>query len=725
MTNILIVEDESIVAWDIKETLEKLGHQVVDLVGSGADAIRSAITSQPDLVLMDIRLTGAMDGITAAQEIYDRLNIPIVYLTAHADARTLERATQTNPFGYITKPFQAQTLHSTIQVALQRHQTEKSARLTQIDLATTLNSIGSGIITTDRQGLVTFINPIAQKLTGWTSTAAIGIQIDRVFRLIWETDSSAIENPSVRAMRLQQTVKSPDRCWLVGKDGLEIPISDTANPIYQPDGEIVGSVVVFQDNTEPLSERRDLWERNQDLEFSHYQLIVELQEQIVAYQQSLACLQILDLVFNQVHTAKSEVEMIQLVIQQLGMFIDADYCWCTLHDRQADTARIVGEYLDRERQINPTSKIGKEIDIQLYPEFYNHLFDRQSWIDPPLEIIPKPYLNLLPLAAQTIVCPIIADFPDAADRSDRIDNRTIGEVGILTLGKRQWKSFQAHLFTQILRHAIKLFRQTHRNSIVEAASPQGDRDESDRFLEWLNSVQTNFSRSIASINRDINISARKLQQLIGLNSTATENSAVVAHYQSLHRELSVKLLILQVEWQQNFQLISTLIEVGFNGKKFQIQSLSNIQFERWLADLVEKCPDLAIPYRQEIGYRINTELLPPILLCPFPLVELSLVELFYTACQYTPPDRAMVLEVDVRADKLQLAVVSEGIELSARELATLFSPVAANSQELDSQQRLPSLGIALVKQLVLHLDGNVRASSDRNGTSLILTVPLS
>ena len=123
MTSILIVEDESIVAWDIQETLENLGYQVLSRVSSGEEAIQLSETNHPDLVLMDIRLDGEMNGIQAAQEIYTHLGIPIIYLTAHADEQTLGEATTTNPFGYLVKPFRSQELHTTIQVALQ---TEKA-----------------------------------------------------------------------------------------------------------------------------------------------------------------------------------------------------------------------------------------------------------------------------------------------------------------------------------------------------------------------------------------------------------------------------------------------------------------------------------------------------------------------------------------------------------------------------------------------------------------------
>ncbi|WP_051038916.1 response regulator [Chamaesiphon minutus] len=458
MTNILIVEDESIVAWDIKETLEKLGHQVVDLVGSGAEAIRSATTSHPDLVLMDIRLAGEMDGIRAGAEIYERLNIPVVYITANADERTLERATQTNPFGYIIKPFQWQTLQSTIKVALQRHRSELATNLNRSGLTNTLNSIGKGIIVTDRQGVVTFINSMAQELTGWTATEALGKQIGDVFRLHWESDGMAIENPGMRAMRLQQPVNSPHRCWLVTKYGAEIPISDTATPLYQSDGEVVGSTIVFDNNIERLSAEMDLLEHNQDLEDFQLNLICQLQIKTAEYRQATACLEVLNNIFDRVRTATTETELLHDALQHLGMALAADYCWCTIHDSQDSTARIISEYVNTEHHIYPASKVGQKINMLRYPQFYNYLCEGKSWIDPPAEITPEQYLGLVDPAAQTIVCPILAAAPGAEYALDRIEDWAIGEIGIVNTGKPLWTSDQARLISQIFSYAVKFFR---------------------------------------------------------------------------------------------------------------------------------------------------------------------------------------------------------------------------------------------------------------------------
>lgn len=121
---ILIVEDEQLVADDLRETLEYLGYNVVALVASGEDAIVQVELIQPDLVLMDIRLAGEMDGVEASQEIQSRFHVPVVYLTANADRATLERVKATHPFGYVLKPFDERTLATTIEIALSRHQAE-------------------------------------------------------------------------------------------------------------------------------------------------------------------------------------------------------------------------------------------------------------------------------------------------------------------------------------------------------------------------------------------------------------------------------------------------------------------------------------------------------------------------------------------------------------------------------------------------------------------------
>ncbi len=126
---ILIVEDESIIAEDIADSLMALGYQVTAIVHSGEEALESAAQERPDLVLMDVNLQGEIDGITAGAKMQSRFQIPVIYLTAYADENTLRRVNSTKPFGYIVKPFEEKNLHTTIQLALHRHQYDSLTNL--------------------------------------------------------------------------------------------------------------------------------------------------------------------------------------------------------------------------------------------------------------------------------------------------------------------------------------------------------------------------------------------------------------------------------------------------------------------------------------------------------------------------------------------------------------------------------------------------------------------
>jgi DNA-binding LytR/AlgR family response regulator len=120
--NIFIVEDESIVAKDIQNSLTKLGYNVVGFANNGKDAIDKITELSPDLILMDIMIKGPLTGIEVSEKIKEKMNIPVIFLTAYADEGTLSRAKITEPYGYILKPFKEIDLHSTIEMAVYKHQ---------------------------------------------------------------------------------------------------------------------------------------------------------------------------------------------------------------------------------------------------------------------------------------------------------------------------------------------------------------------------------------------------------------------------------------------------------------------------------------------------------------------------------------------------------------------------------------------------------------------------
>lgn len=123
-TRILIAEDEAVTALDLKRELIALGYEVTGIADNASDAMNAAAAQKPDLVLMDIHLSGSMDGIVAASAIRGSENLPVVFLTAHSDQTTLDRALLASPFGYILKPFQVRELKVTIEVALYKHRKE-------------------------------------------------------------------------------------------------------------------------------------------------------------------------------------------------------------------------------------------------------------------------------------------------------------------------------------------------------------------------------------------------------------------------------------------------------------------------------------------------------------------------------------------------------------------------------------------------------------------------
>jgi PAS domain S-box-containing protein len=248
---ILIVEDERIVARDIQNRLTQLGYAVVGVTRFGEEAVQLARERRPDLVLMDIHLEGAMDGVAAAREIRDRLQMPVVYLTAYADEDTLRRACVAEPFGYVLKPFDERELHVVIETALYKHRAEQKLQESERRYRTTLNSVGDGIIAIDAQGQVTLLNPVAERITGWTQAEAAGKPLEDVFPLIAGRDRASILNPAHSALRENSVHHLASNCLLVTRDGREVPVEDSAAPILGTDRkEAQGAVLAFRDVTE-------------------------------------------------------------------------------------------------------------------------------------------------------------------------------------------------------------------------------------------------------------------------------------------------------------------------------------------------------------------------------------------------------------------------------------------------------------------------------------------
>ncbi len=215
---------------------------------------------------MDINLKGSMDGIEAAKQLHIRLSIPVIYLTAYADDRTLERAQLTEPIGYLTKPFKARDLHATMQVALSKLQVERKLKEHEQWLVTLLRSIGDGVIATDIKGFITFMNPLAEVMTGWAQEEALGKGLTEVFHIFNDEIRTSLEkevfpivnddtrtlseNPVGKIIQSGVVANLAEQTLLISKDGKGIPIAACVAPVQDDKGRLTGVVLAFRDITQ-------------------------------------------------------------------------------------------------------------------------------------------------------------------------------------------------------------------------------------------------------------------------------------------------------------------------------------------------------------------------------------------------------------------------------------------------------------------------------------------
>jgi PAS domain S-box-containing protein len=233
---ILIVEDEAIISLDIKRLLSSSGY-LAAVTATSDQAIRAIDASAPDLVLMDIQIKGPVDGIDTASQIRKKFRVPVVFVTAHADKKTLERARETQPFGYIVKPISALSLTSTIEMALHKHRTEQQLEEHRSWLGTVLQNIPDAVLVTDLSGEVQFLNSAAEMLTGLKRSEIIGKPVDSVLA-IWSGDQGYL------ASQLIDKAEWGSRTSLPREALLQLPSKDVIR--------VEGDVVISYSNGQPI-----------------------------------------------------------------------------------------------------------------------------------------------------------------------------------------------------------------------------------------------------------------------------------------------------------------------------------------------------------------------------------------------------------------------------------------------------------------------------------------
>ncbi len=234
--NVLVVEDERLVAEDLKQILSEEGYNVVGLYSSGEKLLENIESHIPDIILMDIKIKGKLDGVETSVILRQKYDIPIVYLTAHADQATLDRVKITEPYGYVLKPFERREIHTSIQIAVYRHKMEKEEREKGDKYKSIIKSIGDAVIVADRKGYITYENSRSEELTGFDSGEIKGKNINDFFKIIGDNSYDYTK---------KMDFDLSDELALVNKRGERIPIYENATPVRDKEGNITGIVMTF------------------------------------------------------------------------------------------------------------------------------------------------------------------------------------------------------------------------------------------------------------------------------------------------------------------------------------------------------------------------------------------------------------------------------------------------------------------------------------------------
>ncbi|CAN5522101.1 hypothetical protein BH11BAC2_BH11BAC2_17790 [soil metagenome] len=246
-TRILVVEDESIVAKDIQNTLIKLGYEVPATASSAASAYDKLEQIRPDLVFLDIKLKGEEDGIHIAEHIREKYNIPVIFLTSYVDQVTLDRAKVTEPYGYIVKPFNESDLKTTVEMALFKFSRDREVRDSQQRLANALARVEESIIITDVEGRITYLNERAENFLGYGANSAVGLDLFQLMQIELEGGAGIKKEALLESMKKDEPIVYEECFIIIKRDNTSVSASMNVSSVHDEKNLYLGAAFVIRD----------------------------------------------------------------------------------------------------------------------------------------------------------------------------------------------------------------------------------------------------------------------------------------------------------------------------------------------------------------------------------------------------------------------------------------------------------------------------------------------
>ncbi|MBN2738764.1 MAG: SpoIIE family protein phosphatase [Spirochaetales bacterium] len=255
---IMVVEDEGLVALEIQDALESMGYRVPCVVASGEEALQKVLMSQPDLILMDIRLDGKLDGIQTAKEIRQSFSIPVIFLTAHSDENTIKEATFAESYGYILKPFEERALQAAIEVALYKAKKEKSLKNSKDWYSTILASLDEGLLVADIKGSCKFCNEKGASILGIQASEVVTKRLHDLFRVFKLNNKDEQLQLPISAPIMDDTIVKEDSQLLLSQDNQYIEISYSIAPLKNENQTTIGLLIMFRDKEKPSRVEKEI-----------------------------------------------------------------------------------------------------------------------------------------------------------------------------------------------------------------------------------------------------------------------------------------------------------------------------------------------------------------------------------------------------------------------------------------------------------------------------------